>query len=1008
MRSVSLAILLGAIAWPCAAATLPARYVDLIRHDKFVEAESTAAAETAKIQADPRHKPEALCKALEFQVRVDAFDLYQPIKDRLSAVERALHCRESLPNGTDNAAHIAQLKADQAALISGSDRKRAVAWAAEAGPQLHQYRKRLDAFDYAVAANSVASAMSNGGSDFKNALAWTQESVDAMRGNGLVNRMGRARFFPMLCYRFGRLGRFDDAEAAGKSAVELAAKVYGVPSLYHAYSLRQLGQVQYFAHHVADAAVTMEQAVDDGRTFGDARRDDLAASLMIWANVLNDLGNYDRGRGVYTEAIGIMRASKSLQGASDLPAALSNLAMLEAASGNCPAALEPAREGLQIYRKRFGDDSDSLVSPLTVLGNCELETGEITQARADYTQAFEISIKTLGENNPLIAESYQQIALVDLAEHNYAGATEHLTHALSRLPDDPDTLGSQRIVIERNLARSLHAQHDDAAAFEHALAGAATRQRLLQRFAGALDENEALGVHETEHDDLDEVLALAATTRDPAWTERAWQLQAGTRAQVTRLVAARLRAARVDADPSMRALWQRWKDANASYVAALEDAEAGKAAEQLAVARDALDRAEQALAARTHARSDASPIDLAAVRAALPEAAALISFARTRADPWGNDYASAEHPERYYAFKLDGALPIALIDLGDAHQIDAAVRDWTMALRDPARSLADVDALGADLARRIWQPLGFRDDLRRVFIVPDGELHRVAWLALPVRDGVMAETGPIPQLLDSVRSLSTPAQSETSTSRALLVGAVPADPTRTMTACGNTVSDLPGAKRELDSLRALWREATGSDAVYLAGAAASKAAVRAALPQNSVVHFATHAFGEDSGCLHSLLAARGIRIDNANRLKSAPAPSGLLLAADARAQAADRDGLLTAPEVVALNLEGVNVVTLAACDTGSGPIHPGEGVFGLARAFRLAGAHNVVMSLWSVDDLATADLMQRMYRARWVEHASVADALAGAARAALADRRAEGKSVHPYYWAGFVTTGEWR
>src|SRR5262249_21380962 len=163
----------------------------------------------------------------------------------------------------------------------------------------------------------------------------------------------------------------------------------------------------------------------------------------------------------------------------------------------------------------------------------------------------------------------------------------------------------------------------------------------------------------------------------------AWQLQIGSRGQITRLVATRLRAARESTDPAMRALWKQWKEANGAYADALEQAEAGKAEANLAKARDALERSEQALAAPTH--TSAGTADLAAIRAALPDRTALVGFVRARSDAWGNDYASVQHPQHYFAFRLVAGSPIALVDLGDAREIDAAVRDWTAALRDPER-----------------------------------------------------------------------------------------------------------------------------------------------------------------------------------------------------------------------------------------------------------------------------------------------------------------------------------
>ncbi len=120
------------------------------------------------------------------------------------------------------------------------------------------------------------------------------------------------------------------------------------------------------------------------------------------------------------------------------------------------------------------------------------------------------------------------------------------------------------------------------------------------------------------------------------------------------------------------------------------------------------------------------------------------------------------------------------------------------------------------------------------------------------------------------------------------------------------------------------------------------------------------------------------------------------------------DGILTAEEVVGLNLQGTEWAVLSACDTGLGEIRAGEGVFGLRRAFQIAGVRTVIMSLWSVDDQATRQWMHALYKGRLEDKRSTADAIRNASLTVLRDRRARGLSTHPFYWGAFVAAGDWR
>ena len=111
------------------------------------------------------------------------------------------------------------------------------------------------------------------------------------------------------------------------------------------------------------------------------------------------------------------------------------------------------------------------------------------------------------------------------------------------------------------------------------------------------------------------------------------------------------------------------------------------------------------------------------------------------------------------------------------------------------------------------------------------------------------------------------------------------------------------------------------------------------------------------------------------------------------------DGILYADEVSNLNFSNINLVVLSACQSGLGNIASSEGVFGLQRGFKLAGAHSIIMSLWKVDDTATQILMTEFYK-NVVMGRNYREALAEAQNVLRLDEN--GKYDSPHFWAAFI------
>jgi len=214
------------------------------------------------------------------------------------------------------------------------------------------------------------------------------------------------------------------------------------------------------------------------------------------------------------------------------------------------------------------------------------------------------------------------------------------------------------------------------------------------------------------------------------------------------------------------------------------------------------------------------------------------------------------------------------------------------------------------------------------------------------------------------------------------------------------VAALPGTKVEIDGINKMLKTSG-----YVPTQFTQKTATEANLKSvkgPTLVHIATHGYFlqdvEISG------SGFGVHMDNAadNPLLR----SGLLFSgagntvtgkAEPNLQSND-NGILTAYEAMNLDLENTELIVLSACETGLGDVKAGEGVYGLQRAFQVAGADALIMSLWKVDDAATQQLMTNFYT-NWLKLGNKQKAFKQAQLQLMT------KFKNPYYWGAFIMMG---
>jgi CHAT domain-containing protein len=318
---------------------------------------------------------------------------------------------------------------------------------------------------------------------------------------------------------------------------------------------------------------------------------------------------------------------------------------------------------------------------------------------------------------------------------------------------------------------------------------------------------------------------------------------------------------------------------------------------------------------------------------------------------------------------------------------------------------------GYKLYKTIWQPLlPYLEGIKTVYIVPDGLLHKIAFHALPVgKTGYLSDNFTIRYLyhassiLDS--SFNAPAKPGAVQVWAGINYNSPAsqqqqkDSSKSLENAEEPWDFLPGTLRDGRFIKQLCAKRVIPCRLYT-GAAATEIACKQNMQDTSdLLVFLTHGkydiagtknFSDLSGYVNMPFSLAN---DPMQQISLVTAGRNKLKYTAANGPGSD-DGLLRASEIVQLNLEAKKLVVLTACRAAQGMVQSAEGVYGMNRAFKMAGAKKILASLWSVDDGAVSDFMEVFY-----------GQLLGGKPAAAALKTAQDKmkkKYPPYQWAGFV------
>ena len=739
---------------------------------------------------------------------------------------------------------------------------------------------------------------------------------------------------------------------------------------------------------VAEARSLLEQALSLQQKELPPDHPDLAATLGDLANLDRDAGRLESARDLYQRALAIQKESLERDSAYTAPIRLSLGHVLEGL-GDAEGARAEFRHALAISEGQLGRDHPDVALSLDALAGALERDGKAEEARELLRRGLSLRETALGGDHPLVAESLAHLAALAMRSGGDAEALADARRA--------EAIGRRALLV---VARG-------------------SAERTATEYA--VTRPSGLGVE----------IDLARTRRTEETTRAAWDDLIRSRGLVLDAMAARQRSVARSADARVVRLSEDLRAARqqeaALWIRGLEAQSAASYRRLLEDARRREEGLERDLAGSSTTSPDppgpsdpSGPRSLAAVLASLPAGHALVAFAAVRPLGAGPDPAD---PVSVAFIATSAATAPEIVDLGPSARIDDLVLRWRAAVdadpppvRGGGRRKEEIDRrIGNELRRAIWDPIATRlAGVTGVFIVPEGAINLVDFAALPRgSSGYLVEKAPLMHYLSVERDLSdfddrAPGAVDAASKGLLLVGgpafgAAGASEVASRRSAECTPSKplsfapLAGAQREMETIGALWSRSLKAPAQAmksLSGAEATKDALERLAPDYGIVHIATHGFFLGDSC--GLEPVGG------------PAGNPLLLSGLALAGAnAGPAGILTARELASIDLASVDLVVLSACQTGVGTVRPGEGVFGLRRAVRVAGARALVMSLWRTGDETTRQWMSRFYGRRLAGR-STAEAVRDASLQLLRDRRTSGLDTDPLNWTGFIATGDWR
>ncbi|MFZ4768757.1 MAG: CHAT domain-containing protein [Ferruginibacter sp.] len=826
-------------------------------------------------------------------------------------------------------------------------------------------------------------------------------------------------------------GRFDDAEILYRKALTIVDSTYGMHSTAYATSLHSFANVFIARKQYQEAETILVQAVGIMKNEMGEQSEEYVTSISYLANLYVATGNIGKAENLFHQAYTISK-QEDIDKRKRLTSVY-NLAMYYATVGNFKAAGNLYNEGFSLVNENEPHFFENYFNLLKGAGMFFTDAEEYILADSFYKKTLYLMEISIGENHPQYAEVLLNAASVNKKLGKISLAEEQLKTAESILkkinPQHPSLIHiyskragmyedtNQKEAAEKYYRLSIELAgilkgklHPDYAQLMINLALFNWKYNYIKEAASLFlqgtdillkqYEENMLFFNEEEKNKLFNVESSRFQAMLSFLYEHNKALPGFAREVLTRYMRLKgliltdatkaVEYARKSNDQELNAALQQWQHLRSMLSHA-------SGAQKIDSIYAAINDQEKFINQRSAIfRNLSQSISFSSFQSKLEQNEIAIDFADFEL------YKNGRWTDTviYAAFIINktDSLP-TFVSLTTSDSLSALLRfDQTVSSETYASKLyrgiiiKSTNTNGKDdaLYRLVWKPMErYLQKATSIAFAPSGLLHRVAFAAIRDEKKKYLSEKYVLRQFSTLRSISVQQTTNTTPNRILLFGGInygkDLEESNTISR-SNEYAYLPGTLEEVNKIGALFKNV----AEIKSDTAATEEYVKS-ISENSptIIHLATHGYA----------MADDFKIQSSSNQKPDPLlRSGIILAGankNIKYNSNNReDGILTAYEIAHLDLSKTSLVVLSACESALGEIKDTEGVYGLQRAFKIAGVQQMILSLWQVPDKETVELMQQFY-----ENLAAGKSTREAFNNAQAHMR---KLYAPYYWAAFI------